>query len=170
MNQFQKTVSGQKFKMTPTLKSEIPQLSRIVESVFHEYKWIYIEADEVPDFINFDDTYAESKHAMLFSVHTSDEYPEIIGCIALKFNNEGPYLSRVYLKESYRGLGLGKWMSIEMMNIARDRGYKKIHLWTDTRFIGAHHMYKKVGFYMTGYMRSLHDINNSFEFKMEAPL
>ena len=170
MAQFQINVSGQTFIMKPTIESEIPQLSNIIEEVFIEYGWTYVEVDEVPDFINFNQVYADPTRAMIFSVKVVNGKSEIIGCIALKFNSEGPYLSRVYLKQAYRGFGLGKWMSIEMMKLARERGFEQIHLWTDTRFIGAHHMYHRVGFSMSGLMRSLHDINNSFEFKMEATL
>ena len=170
MAQFQFKVSDQIFTMEPTIESEIPQLSKIIESVFIEYNWIYVESDEVPDFLNFNQSYADPERGMIYTVKSITGKPEIIGCIALKFNNEGPYLSRVYLKEAFRGYGLGKWMSVEMMNLARERGFNHIHLWTDTRFIGAHHMYRKVGFSMSGLLRSLHDINNSFEFKMEAPL
>jgi putative acetyltransferase len=170
MTQFQFITANQTFWMEPTIESEIPHLSNIIESVFIEYNWSYVESDEVPDFINFNQAYADPERAMIFSVKSVTNNQEIIGCIALKFNNEGPYLSRVYLKQDFRGFGLGKWMSVEMMNLARERGFKHIHLWTDTRFIAAHHMYLRVGFSMSGLLRSLHDINNSFEFKMEAPL
>ncbi|HAC16782.1 MAG TPA: hypothetical protein DCE78_12690 [Bacteroidetes bacterium] len=170
MAQFHKKVSEQSFMMEPAIASEIPELLKIIEDVFIEYGWTYVESDEVPDFINFNNVYGDSSRAMIFSVKSVGKNPEIIGCIALKFNSEGPYLSRVYLKQAFRGYGLGKWMTIEMMKLARDRGFDHIHLWTDTRFIGAHHMYLRVGFSMSGLIRSLHDINNSFEFKMEAPL
>jgi GNAT superfamily N-acetyltransferase len=95
---------------------------------------------------------------------------DIVGCIALKFNAEGPYLSRVYLRREVRGLGLGRWMSAQMLHIARKQGFLRIHLWTDTRFEDAHRMYQKLGFTFTGDIRSLHDINNTFEWKMEASL
>lgn len=108
---------------------------------------------------------------LLFVVRrVSSPSDDIVGCIALKFNAEGPYLSRVYLRVGVRGLGLGRWMSEQMLHIARRQGFGSIHLWTDTRFEDAHRMYRKLGFDFTGDIRSLHDINQTFEWKMVVRL
>lgn len=166
MTAAQINLSGRIFTLRMSIRSDIPVLSSIIDSVFSEYNWIFVEADELPDFVDFDTYYADESRARLFTVVAEGSPHKIIGCIALKFNAEGPYLSRVYLLEEYRGYGLGKWMTTQVMESARRAGFNRIHLWTDTRFVGAHHMYRKLGFTMTGEIRSLHDINNSFEYKM----
>jgi GNAT superfamily N-acetyltransferase len=115
--------------------------------------------------------YAPGKHTPhATETVTASPSDDIVGCIALKFNAEGPYLSRVYLRAGVRGLGLGRWMSDQMLHIARRQGFGSIHLWTDTRFEDAHRMYRKLGFDFSGDIRSLHDINKTFEWKMVAPL
>jgi putative acetyltransferase len=143
-------------------------ISEIISSVFDEYGWKFVEIDELPDFVFFEKHYANPENAVLFSI--IDESDQVVGSIALKNDGRGPYLSRVYLRAAYRGLGLGKWMTNYMMEMAKSRGFNSIYLWTDTRFLGAHRMYERLGFRMTGELRSLHDVNRSFEFKMEAGL
>jgi len=154
------------FRFRRTILSDIPTLSRIIEEVFSEYGWVFVEADEVPDFVNFPTYYGDASKARLFTIASNVEEPAIAGCIALKFNQEGPYLSRVYLSKEFRGIGLGKWMTHEVISIVREEGYPSIHLWTDTRFLDAHGMYKSIGFSQTPDLRSLHDVNTSFEYKM----
>jgi RimJ/RimL family protein N-acetyltransferase len=155
------------YRFRKFVPNDIPSLSKIIENVFIEYSWVYIEKDEVPDFVNFAEYYANGKKARLYTVELEGtSNPVIVGCIALKFNNEGPYLSRVYLTKAYRGLGLGKWMTNMVIDIARKEGHQTVHLWTDTRFLDAHAMYRRIGFERTTDLRSLHDVNTSFEFKM----
>jgi putative acetyltransferase len=156
--------------MRRTVASDIPQLSQIIDEVFKEYGWIYVEADEVPDFVKFQTYYGDESKARLYTIESTGDHHTIAGCIALKFNSEGPYLSRVYLSKEFRGIGLGKWMTNEVISIAREEGHPSIHLWTDTRFLDAHGMYKSLGFEQTTDLRSLHDINTSFEFKMVLKL
>lgn len=153
--------------MRPAVVSDVPVLISVIETVFEEYGWIFVASDEVPDFIGFESFYSDPLKGKLFSVYdTSDPEPEPVGCIALKYNSEGPYLSRVYLSQKYRGLGAGKWMTSAVLEIARSEGYPNIHLWTDTRFTDAHQLYNRLGFKKTQDMRSLHDVNTSFEWKM----
>jgi putative acetyltransferase len=155
------------FRFRSAVSSDIRILSKIIEGVFTEYSWVYVESDEVPDFVNFEDYYKNESVARLFTIETTgEENSVIVGCIALKFNREGPYLSRVYLEKGFRGVGLGKWMTNQVVDMVRKEGYSGIHLWTDTRFLDAHAMYKRIGFCQTSDLRSLHDINTSFEFKM----
>lgn len=142
---------------------DIPALIDIIKSVFDEYGWVFVAEDELPDFVHFERVFSDPSKARLFALEKDGK---LVGCAGLKFNDEGPYLSRVYLLRAYRGQGLGKWMSRKMVAMAMDEGYSSVHLWTDTRFIDAHHMYLSIGFRMTRELRSLHDTNNSFEWKM----
>lgn len=158
----------QTFVLRPAIKSDIPIMSGIISSVFDEYGWKFVEVDELPDFVFYDKYYSNPEIAELFAITDEDE--NVIGSIALKNDGRGPYLSRVYLLATYRGLGLGKWMTNYVLEVAKSRGFNSIHLWTDTRFLEAHRMYERLGFHMTGDFRSLHDTNRSFEFKMEIEI
>lgn len=154
--------------MRPAQASDLSALTEIIRSVFVEYEWIFVASDELPDFVDFETFYGTNegdRNPRLFAIEAKST-GRIVGCIALKYNSEGPYLSRVYLHKSARGKGLGKWMVEVVMDVAKNEEYESIHLWTDTRFEAAHHLYRKLGFKGGNALRSLHDVNHSFEWKM----
>lgn len=160
-------INDKTFVLRQATPSDIDTLAQIINDVFIELGWIFEIADELPDYVQYTDHYSNPEKNGLYALEC-DGY--IIGSIALKHDGKEPYLSRVYLKKEFRGYGLGKWMTVLMMNLAKERGQKQIHLWTDTRFEVAHNLYHKVGFVMNRELRSLHDVNNSFEWKMSAIL
>lgn len=75
----------------------------------------------------------------------SDE--EAVGCGSFKFYKEGiAEVKRVYLKESYRGRGLGKTLMLEVEKHAKEKGYKKLILETGKPLIGAMRLYERLGY------------------------
>jgi len=168
MDTMKTEIKGQSFVLRPAERSDIPVMSNIISTVFDEYGWTFVEIDELPDFVFYEKHYSDPERAYLFAL--TDESGQVIGSIAMKNGCRGPYLSRVYLRAEYRGLGLGKWMTNQVLEVAKSRGFNSAHLWTDTRFMDAHRMYERLGFRMTGELRSLHDVNRSFEFKMVVDL
>ncbi len=159
------------FTMRPSQIGDIPRLTSIICGVFDEYGWIFVAQDELPDFVDFATYYSNPNQARLFTIEErSDGKMSIVGCIGLKVNAEGAYLSRVYLDKSVRGKGLGKYMVLQTLKLAREDGFTSVHLWTDTRFTDAHGLYERIGFTHTGDLRSLHDTNKSFEWKYRISL
>jgi putative acetyltransferase len=147
--------------------ADIPAMTAIIAETFDEYGWIFVMEDELPDFVDYPAAYAHTPnrlHAM------TDASGAVVGCIALKVGYEGAYLSRVYLKRSERGRGLGKAMVRFILDLAREDGHRHVHLWTDTRFTTAHGLYERMGFERQLAIRSLHDTNNSFEFRYDLDL
>jgi GNAT superfamily N-acetyltransferase len=58
-------------------------------------------------------------------------------------------LRLLLVEPSARGLGLGNALVTECVQFARDAGYKKIVLWTQSILVSAQHIYKKAGFRLT---------------------
>jgi len=72
---------------------------------------------------------------------------ERVGCVLLVKKSETVAKLRVLLVEPLaRGLGIGKRLVEECVSFAREAGYKKIMLWTQSELTAARHIYTSAGF------------------------
>jgi putative acetyltransferase len=141
-------------------KDDIERLTTIIRETILSYGYIFELEVELPDFLEYDDFYGQGKGEL----YVSEEDGDIAGCGALKLNGDIPYLSRIYVDELYRGRGYGKAMVQFLMKRNIELGNEALELWTDTLFRTAHAMYEKLGFWFTGRVRPLGDINNCYEY------
>ncbi len=79
---------------------------------------------------------------------------EIVGSVFLVRKTDSvAKLRLLYLEPTARGLGLGRRLVDECIAFARDAGYKKITLWTQSSLAAARHIYQATGFALKGTKR-----------------
>lgn len=79
---------------------------------------------------------------------------ENVGAVFLvKHSQTVAKLRLLHVEASARGLGIGKRLVEECVRFARQAGYKKITLWTQSILFAARHIYKQAGFRCVGKKR-----------------
>ena len=72
---------------------------------------------------------------------------ERVGCIFLVKATRTIGKLRLFLVEpDARGLGIGKRLVDECIRFAREAGYRKVRLWTQSNLLAARHIYARTGF------------------------
>lgn len=94
---------------------------------------------------------------------------DILATAAVLLHEDAGELKSLYVHPSLRRQGWGRRLTQMAIDYARERGKRKMILWSDTRFADAHRLYRNMGFQETG-MRELHDSNNSVEYGFEMAI
>jgi DNA-binding MarR family transcriptional regulator/N-acetylglutamate synthase-like GNAT family acetyltransferase len=123
-------------------------VSRHAELYAQEYGWTApfegLCAQIVADFVNKFDPKCER-------CWIAELDGENVGCVML-VKDDKPGVARIRLllvDPKARGLGLGARLTDECVKFARERGYKKVTLWTHSILTAARHVYEKAGFTLT---------------------
>ena len=123
---------------------EIDALSLIKEYVNSlTFKLDFQEIEE--EFAKFPGEYALSAKGTLLLAYINNIPVGVIGL--RKIDNDICEMKRLYVKSQVRGQGIGKYLSLALMERARELSYKVMRLDTLSRMTSSVSLYKFLGFY-----------------------
>ncbi len=93
----------------------------------------------------------------------------VLATVAWLPHGDTAELKCLYVQRAQRGRGWGLRLMEHYFAVARAHGCTRLRLWSDTRFIAAHGLYRRLGFVEFG-ERDLNDSNHSREFGFERDL
>jgi putative acetyltransferase len=100
-----------------------------------------------------------------------DEGGRVCACVAVDFPEaRTAVLHRLYVRPDRRRRGLGELLVRLVEGEARRRAAQKVFFWSDTRFTGAHRLYRRLGYAGGEVTRDLGDISSSVEYRFEKGL
>jgi ribosomal protein S18 acetylase RimI-like enzyme len=149
----------------PTIPEDVPGIHALIGEVYAEYDCVLdVETDE--RHLLEPGAYFRA-HGGEFWVVEKDGH--IGATAAVVLHEDAGELKSLYVHKTLRRQGWGRRLTRLAIDYARSHGKEKMILWSDTRFLDAHRLYRSLGFRETG-TRDLHDSNNSIEYGFEMAI
>jgi len=154
-------------KLRKARNKDSEQIIKLIRDCFNEYPKCYLDVDgEMPELKKIY-SYFKIKNGNFWVFEKNNK---VIGSMGLVPNGENLELHKLYIKKSEREKGLAKIMVIKAERYAKRFCFKKMILWTDTRFKEAHLMYLKLNYKKMKKTRRLYDISNTTEFHFQKKI
>ena len=149
----------------PTIPEDVPGILALIGEVYSEYDCVL-------------DAETEERHLLepgpYFRAHGGEFWVvedggSIGATAAVLLHEDAGELKSLYVHTTLRRQGWGRRLTMLAIDYARSHGKPKMILWSDTRFLDAHRLYRSLGFREMG-TRELHDSNNSVEYGFEMAI
>ena len=129
----------------PATNTDIPAIKNVVFTVLKEYGLKPDETGKDNDLTDLETNYFSDNG--YFGVVVKNDTEDVIGTFGLHRVNPSTFeLRKMYLKQEYRGQGIGKTMLRAAIATAIEKNCKKIVLETISPLKEAISLYKKYGF------------------------
>jgi putative acetyltransferase len=150
----------------PYRQGDDAQICSVIQKCFEEYGFTWEPDDYNSDTADIQSNYID--RGGWFWVMEDDE--QMIATAGLMPENDGACeLWRMYLNADYRGKKLGYRLLDFIVAFARDKGFKRMDIWSDVKLIDAHRLYRKYGAEFIG-QRLCDDPDRSLENGYIMPL
>jgi putative acetyltransferase len=149
----------------PVTPEDVPGILALIGQIYSEYDCV-LDAETDERHLLEPGPYFRARGGEFWVV---EEGGRVVATAAVMLHDREGELKSLYVHPSLRKQGWGRRLTEMAMAFARERGKRKMILWSDTRFLAAHRLYRGMGFSETG-TRELHDSNNSIEYGFEALL
>jgi ribosomal protein S18 acetylase RimI-like enzyme len=162
----QTTSETQKLAVRAALDSDASQIVRVIGDIWAEYGCV-LDTDIEEQYLLTPARYFHARNGEFWIAEVEDS---IVATVAvMMIEDDIAELKSLYVHQQHRGYGLGERLTLLATGLAKERGARKMVLWTDTRFTAAHRLYERLGFTKTR-TRELDDINNTTEFGFVLPV
>lgn len=153
----------------PVRDGDRQDLFGLIAVCYADYPGCFVDPhDDLPD-LRAPSTSYERTGGAFWAVE--DERGRVCACVAVDFPESGTAeLHRLYVRPDQRGMGLGSRLVHLAEAHARSSGVSRIVLWSDTRFVTAHRLYRRLGYRQGKGQRQLADISQSAEYGFEKNL
>jgi N-acetylglutamate synthase-like GNAT family acetyltransferase len=141
---------------------DVPSILELIDGVYAEYGCKLDAENEERHLLN-PGAYFRQSGGEFWVV---EEDGTIRATAAVQLHADASELKSLYVHSSLRRQGWGRRLTNLAIEHTRERGLRRMFLWSDTRFTDAHRLYRSLGFRECGY-RELNDSNNSKEYGFE---
>jgi N-acetylglutamate synthase-like GNAT family acetyltransferase len=152
-------------RLRPTIPQDVPGILALIKAVYSEYGCVLDAEHEDTHLLN-PGPYFRERGGDFWVV---EEQGKVAATVALTLHNDAGEIRCLYVHRSLRRQGWGRRLSKMAMDLARRAGKRRMILWSDTRFVAAHALYRAMGFSQHD-TRELHDSNNTVEYGFETAL
>ena len=158
---------NESLNLRPTVTADAPAIYQLIDEVYREYGCRFNLLADEPHLLA-PGPYMRVRGGEFWVLERAGE---ILATVAVKlYPNDAAELKTLYVSPKLRRQGWGRRLSEMVMDYARTHGRRRMILWSDTRFLDAHRLYRKLGFRQLDKVRALHDSNNSLEYGFERTL
>jgi GNAT superfamily N-acetyltransferase len=147
----------------PVADSDSAELIALIDTVCGEYPNYVVDVEKEMPELKAPARAAEEDNARWWVAEA--EGTVVASCAVATENDETAELKRLFVARSARRRGLAAHFMTLAEREARQRGAKRIVLWSDTRFAEAHELYERLGYARQPRTRALPDISKSIEFQ-----
>lgn len=131
-------------------EKQLIQLAETAKEIWNEYFISIISQEQIDYMVEKFQSYPALKKAIKEEHYTyflAYEGTELIGFCGVKPDGDRLFLSKLYLKNSYRGKGYASVLMEKATAFAKESGLKKIYLTCNKFNTHSLDVYKKKGFY-----------------------
>ena len=155
-------MSADEVVIRPAANSDSPGIIDLVARCFADYPGCVLDVNREERGL----LTPTSSFARFWVLVRRDE--RVVGSIACTEHEidgaPGVELKKCYLHPAVRGRGWARHLVALVEDHARARERPIVELWSDTRFVTAHAVYRHLGYAPTGAERALHDLSDTREF------
>lgn len=151
--------------LRPTIPEDVPAILSLIDGIFAEYG-CKLDAETEDRHLLAPGPYFRAAGGEFWVV---EDVGAILATVAVALHQDAGELKALYVHPTLRRHGWGRRLTDLAIEHARRSGKPRMFLWSDTRFLAAHRLYRGMGFTEFG-ERDLHDSNNSREYGFEMSL